>query len=111
MQQFENICVQPRNLGNVVTTFLILIIIGKIFDHTFPEVLPVWDTSYPKIPKTKQFENICAQPRNLGNGVTPFLILIITGKAFDHTFPEVLSVWDTSYPKIPKMKQFENVCV
>ena len=51
-----------------------------VVDHTFPEVLPVWDTSYTKIPKTKQFENICAQPRNFGNVVTTFLILIITGK-------------------------------
>ena len=109
MKQFENICVQPRNFGNVVTTFLTLIIIGKVFDHTFPEVLPVWDTSYPKIPKTKQFENIWAQPRNLGNVVTTFLILIITGKVFDHTFPEVLLVWDTSYPKILKTKYFENI--
>ena len=85
MQQFENICAQPRNLVNVVTTFLVLIITGKAFDHTFPEILPVWDTSYPKVSKTKQFENVCVQPRNFGNVVTTFLILIITGKIFDIT--------------------------
>jgi hypothetical protein len=56
-----------------------------------------------KIPKTTQFENVCLQPRNFLNVDTTFLIRITTGKVLDHTFPEVLPVWDTSYPKIPKM--------
>jgi len=54
-----------------------LAIAGKIFDYTFPEVLSVWDTSYPKILKVHQFENVCLQPRNLVSAVTTFIMLTI----------------------------------
>ena len=79
--------------------------------YTFPEVLPVGDDSHPKIPKTKQFENVRVQPRNFRNVDTTFLILTITGKVLTYTFPEVLPVWDASHPKILKMKQFETLRV
>jgi len=103
MQQFENICAQPRNLGNVVTTFLVLVITGKAFDPTFPEILPVWATSYPKVSKTKQFENVRVQPRNFGNIVTTFLILIITGKIFDITLIRKHCLHPVNYTFIHKI--------
>ena len=99
MHQFENIGLQPINLEYAVTTFLILVITGKVFKIYLSRSSSGMECSTPQKTEIHQFENIGLKPINLGNVVTTFLSLFITGKVFNSTFPEVLPVWYTSYTK------------